>query len=69
MKCFIEDRAETKKMALTLSYSRSKRTFKGIPCSKYRHNALFLGLGRNACLSHGFFTNSCGFDILKALNL
>ncbi len=42
VKCFIEDKGETEKMASTLSYSESGRTFKGIPNAKYRQNAFFL---------------------------
>ncbi len=57
MKCFIEDKGETEKMALTLLHSESRRTFKGISRAKYRQNALFLGLGRNDCLGHGFSIN------------
>lgn len=36
LKCFIEDKGETEKMALTLLHSKSGRTFKGFLSAKYR---------------------------------
>ena len=57
VKCFIKDKEDFEKMALTLLYSELGRTFKGICSAKYRQNKLFLGLGRNNCLDLGFSTN------------
>ena len=54
MNCFIEDREDFVKMALTLLHSELGRTFKGISRAKYRRNVLFQGLGRNDCLGHRF---------------
>ncbi len=57
MKCFIEDREDSKKMALTLLHSELGRTFEGISYAKYRQNTFFLGLGGNDCLDPRFSTN------------
>lgn len=57
VKCFIEDKGKTEKMALTLLDSEFRRTFKGIPRAKYIQNMFFLGLGINDYLGHGFFIN------------
>ena len=54
VKCFIEDREDYEKMALTLLHSKSGRASEGISRAKYRRKVLFQGLGRNDCLGHRF---------------
>lgn len=41
VKCFSEDKGNSKKMALTLLHSEFERTFKGISRAKYRQNTFF----------------------------
>lgn len=69
MKCFIEDKGKIENIALTLLHSESGRIFKGILSAKYKHDAFFLGLGRNDWLGHGFSINWHGSDSFMALNL
>jgi len=46
MECFIEDKEDYEKMALTLLYSELGRTFKGISRAKYRQKAFFSRFGQ-----------------------
>ena len=57
VKCFIEDREDSEKMALTLLHSESGRASRGISRVKYRRNVFFQGLGKNDCLGHKFSTS------------
>lgn len=43
MKCFIKDKGDSEKMALTSLHYEFGRTSENILCAKYRQNVLFLG--------------------------
>ncbi len=57
VKCFIEDKEDSEKMASTLLHYEFGKASRGISRAKYERNTSFRGLGRNDCLGHRFYAS------------